>query len=178
VLETVENEGSGMLAGARYERGLFMERNQNLGANTEDAQQGETLQRPRRMDFHVANRLRLRRAAIGMTQTELAERSHVSYQQIQKYEKGISIVSASRLLRLAQTLSVTVEYFFEDAEAADHPSRATREPVTGELEGRRLLQFVRSRDGIELNRAFAKITEPRMRRAIVELARAASVRPR
>ena len=63
---------------------------------------------------HLGNKLKLRRLALGLTQTKVAKAIHVTFQQIQKYEKGTNGVSSIRLLQLANYLKVPVNYFFED----------------------------------------------------------------
>ena len=66
---------------------------------------------------HLGNKLKLRRLALGLTQTKVAKAIHVTFQQIQKYEKGTNGVSSIRLLQLANYLKVPVNYFFEDFSA-------------------------------------------------------------
>src|ERR671924_1475652 len=71
------------------------------------------------IDLHVGSRGRLRRMLLGMSQEKLAERLGLTFQQIQKYEKGINRIGASRLFDLAQVLGVSVQFFYEEAPAAD-----------------------------------------------------------
>jgi transcriptional regulator with XRE-family HTH domain len=145
------------------------------GGNEEraGAQQGR---KPNPMDTHVGSRVRLRRMVIGMSQEKLGERMGLTFQQIQKYEKGTNRVGASRLYQLSQILDVPVQFFFEDA-----PLHVTgRTNVGGFAESKTeayLLDFLNSRDGLELNRAFVKITDPKVRKRVVELVRALSEEP-
>jgi transcriptional regulator with XRE-family HTH domain len=131
--------------------------------------------KPNPMDVHVGSRVRLRRMVIGMSQEKLGEKMSLTFQQIQKYEKGTNRIGASRLYQLAQILDVPVQFFFEDAPhgvGARNPAH-----VGGFAESRTeafLLDFLNSRDGLELNRAFVKITDPKVRKRVVELVRALS----
>lgn len=123
------------------------------------------------IDVHVGSRVRLRRMLLGMSQEKLGESLGLTFQQVQKYEKGANRIGASRLFELARILGVNVQYFFEDV--SDHGEAATAgapgfsEPVGDD----NLIEFLNSREGIELNRAFLKIQEPKTRRAILELVR-------
>ena len=125
------------------------------------------------IDVHVGSRVRLRRMLLGISQEKLGERLGLTFQQVQKYEKGVNRIGASRLFDLARVLGVSIEYFYEDApnlsggavEAAA-PGMAER-PSDGFM-----FEFLNTREGLELNRAFAKITDPKARRAVVDLVRA------
>ncbi len=75
---------------------------------------GQRTRRVRPVDLHVGIRVRQRRVLLGMTQTDLADTKGLTFQQVQKYERGTNRISASRLYRLSQVFDVTVEYFFED----------------------------------------------------------------
>lgn len=127
------------------------------------------------MDIHVGSRVRLRRMVIGMSQEKLGEKMSLTFQQIQKYEKGTNRIGASRLYQLAQILDVPVQFFFEDAPLGVGNRGAM--PAGGFAESKTeafLLDFLNSRDGLELNRAFVKITDPKVRKRVVELVRALS----
>jgi len=130
--------------------------------------------KPNPMDIHVGSRVRLRRMVIGMSQEKLGEKMGLTFQQIQKYEKGTNRIGASRLFQLSQIMDVPVQFFFEDAPAA----YANRQgALAGFAESKTeafLLDFLNSRDGLELNRAFVKITDPKVRKRVVELVRALS----
>lgn len=130
--------------------------------------------KPNPMDIHVGSRVRLRRMVIGMSQEKLGEKMGLTFQQIQKYEKGTNRIGASRLHQLSMIMDVPVGFFFEDA-----PAHANRHVMaaTGFAESKTeafLLDFLNSRDGLELNRAFVKITDPKVRKRVVELVRALS----
>ena len=131
--------------------------------------------KPNPMDVHVGSRVRLRRMVIGMSQEKLGERMGLTFQQIQKYEKGTNRVGASRLFQLSQILDVPVQFFFEDAPVSVGARGAAMAAGFAESKTEAfLLDFLNSRDGLELNRAFVKITDPKVRKRVVELVRALS----
>jgi len=122
------------------------------------------------IDVHVGSRVRLRRMLLGMSQEKLGEHLGLTFQQIQKYEKGINRIGASRLFDLSQVLGVPVQYFYEEL-----PVGAAEAGATGFAERpseNYAVEFLGSREGLELNKAFARITDLRVRRSIVELIRA------
>jgi transcriptional regulator with XRE-family HTH domain len=90
---------------------------------------------------------------------------------VQKYEKGINRIGASRLFDLAQVLGVSVEFFYEEAPAGEIPVDAASDGFSDKADETTIVDFLRSRDGLELNKAFVRITDPKARRAIVELVR-------
>jgi transcriptional regulator with XRE-family HTH domain len=129
--------------------------------------------KPNPVDVHVGSRVRYRRMIIGMSQEKLGEKMNLTFQQIQKYEKGTNRIGASRLFQLSKILEVPVGYFFEDAFANSAPSN----PLPGMHEPAQeavLLDFLNSREGLDLNRAFAKIHDPKVRRRVIDLVRALS----
>ncbi len=115
-----------------------------------------TGRKPNPVDVHVGSRVRYRRMIIGMSQEKLGERMNLTFQQIQKYEKGTNRIGASRLFQLSKILEVPVGYFFEDAFAQSAPAHAMHGLHEPEQEGY-LLDFLNSREGLDLNKAFAKI---------------------
>lgn len=125
------------------------------------------------MDTHVGSRVRLRRMLLGMSQEKLGEHLGLTFQQVQKYEKGVNRIGASRLFELANVLGVAVQYFYDDAPVdAGHQSPIM--PAAGFADRPAesyVLDFLATRDGLELNKAFVRISDPRVRRAIVELTR-------
>jgi transcriptional regulator with XRE-family HTH domain len=105
---------------------------------------------------------------LGMSQEKLGEHLGLTFQQIQKYEKGINRIGASRLFDLARVLGVPVQFFYEELPASgDAASGFAERPAESYA-----VEFLGSREGLELNKAFARITDPRVRRSIVELVRA------
>ncbi|MBZ6075996.1 helix-turn-helix domain-containing protein [Microvirga puerhi] len=115
------------------------------------------------VDRAVGMRIRDRRIAIGMSQERLGELLGITFQQIQKYEKGANRVGASRLQQIAIALGVPVAAFF-----------ATTGVVTEDAASQDVHEFLFSREGVELAQAFRRIDSPAMRRAIVDLAKAAA----
>ena len=126
--------------------------------------------RPNPIDVHVGSRVRFRRMLLGMSQEKLGEKLGLTFQQIQKYEKGINRIGASRLFDLAQVLGVPVQFFYEEAPAGDSsqlmPAGFAEKPAENSI-----VEFLRSRDGLELNKAFVRISDAKARRAIVDLVR-------
>ncbi len=124
---------------------------------------------PNPIDVHVGNRVRMRRMLIGMSQERLGKELGLTFQQIQKYEKGTNRISASKLYRIAQILGVPVQYFFEDL-----PASVANESVEGMAEARdqnMIMDFLGSAEGLQLNRHFAAIKDAEVRRAVVDLVR-------
>lgn len=120
------------------------------------------------IDMHVAARLRQRRLAVRMSQEELGRRVGVTFQQVQKYERGANRVSASRLLQVAELFGMPVSYFFEGmsgAVAADGSSTG------GQAD--EIVEFISARDGLALNEAFLRIKDARVRKKVVEFVVAA-----
>lgn len=128
--------------------------------------------RPNPIDLHVGSRVRLQRMLLGMSQEKLGERLGLTFQQIQKYEKGINRIGASRLFDLAQVLGVNVQFFYDEAPV--RIPRANVSPVEGFAErpaDNYVVDFLSSREGIELNKAFVRIADPKVRRSLVDLVR-------
>jgi transcriptional regulator with XRE-family HTH domain len=123
--------------------------------------------RPNPIDIHVGNRVRLRRITLGMSQERIAEHLGVSFQQIQKYEKGVNRVSAGRLQEAARALGVLAAYFFEGA-PGDAPA------IVGDTErgSSAIVAFLLTPEGIGLNRAFSRIKDSKIRRRVIDLVKA------
>lgn len=120
---------------------------------------------PNPTDKHVGARIRMRRLMLGMSQTTLAQGLGLTFQQIQKYEKGVNRVGASRLQQIAHILRVPVEFFFEGAPGvqgakADVPDTPSLTQVS---------EFLSTPDGLTLVAGFVKIRSAKLRRSIVEL---------
>jgi len=130
-----------------------------------------TSRKPNPIDAHVGARVRLRRLLVGMSQEKLGERVGLTFQQIQKYEKGVNRIGASRLYQFSDILEVPVQFFFEDAPAVDG-ARASGFAESGGTDF--YYDFLNSREGLELNRAFMKIADPKVRRTIIDLVRSLS----
>jgi transcriptional regulator with XRE-family HTH domain len=103
---------------------------------------------------------------IGMSQEKLGERLGLTFQQVQKYEKGSNRVSASRLYQMAQILGVPVQFFFEDISEISSQQGAEG---TGTSESGEIMGFLNSSEGVQLNRAFNEIASSNVRRRVVDL---------
>jgi transcriptional regulator with XRE-family HTH domain len=128
------------------------------------------------IDIHVGSRVRFRRMLLGMSQEKLGERLGLTFQQVQKYEKGINRIGASRLFDLAQVLGVSVQFFYDEAplpeaRVIDAEAAASADGQPQQQDEHSIVEFLRSRDGLELNRAFVRINDLKARRAIVDLVR-------
>ena len=128
--------------------------------------------KPNPVDTHVGSRVRLRRMLLGMSQERLGESMGLTFQQVQKYEKGVNRIGASRLFQISKILDVPVQFFFEEApHVGERPhGRGMAEPESEAF----ILEFLNSREGLELNRAFVKIGDANVRKTIVDLVRALS----
>jgi transcriptional regulator with XRE-family HTH domain len=120
---------------------------------------------PNPIDVHVGARVYLRRIERRLSQDKLATRLGITFQQVQKYEKGINRISASRLQEIARILDVPVAYFFEEGTA---PQTTTASPDNAAS----IVAFLSSEEGLALNRAFSYISSRRQRRCIIDLVRA------
>ena len=107
-------------------------------------------------DVEVGQRIRARRMAQGMSQTELGNQLGVTFQQVQKYEKGVNRVGAGRLVRVAESLDVPVSFFFGATDAGSEDTRA-------------ILGFLDTSYSLRLLRAFSRIPPGGIQRAVVEL---------
>ena len=126
----------------------------------------ENKKKPNPIDIHVGSRIRLRRTMLGMSQEKLGESLGITFQQIQKYEKGTNRVGASRLQAIASILEVPVSYFFEDA-----PGGAAVSGMEEDNSTTYVVDFLSSTEGLRLNRAFARISDPKVRARIIDLVR-------
>jgi transcriptional regulator with XRE-family HTH domain len=126
----------------------------------------ENKKKPNPTDTHVGSRIRLRRNMLGMSQEKLGENLGITFQQIQKYEKGTNRVGASRLQAIANILGVPVAFFFEDLPGPEGTGNRgfAEDPSTTFA-----IDFCTSAEGLQLNRAFVKISDQKVRRRIIEL---------
>jgi len=126
---------------------------------------------PNPIDVHVGSRVRLRRMLIGLSQEKLGESLGLTFQQVQKYEKGSNRISASRLYQIGHIQDVPVQFFFEDI----RPAGGARAPGFAEAgDEPMMMDFLSSSEGLQLNRAFARIKSPTVRRRVVDLVKAIS----
>jgi transcriptional regulator with XRE-family HTH domain len=113
-------------------------------------------------DTHVGKRVRMRRMMLGMSQEMLGDALDLTFQQVQKYEKGTNRISASRLQHMSQILQVPVTFFFEGAPHArvHHHDAPSLEYIS---------DYLATSDGLNLTKAFMQIPDAKLRRAIVNL---------
>jgi transcriptional regulator with XRE-family HTH domain len=116
---------------------------------------------PHPVDIHVGLRLKQRRTALKISQQEFATSQGITFQQVQKYERGLNRISASRLYHLSEALSVPVTFFFEGISGTS----TTAPPMSGEF-----TDPLDTPDAAELSGAYRRITDPLMRRRLLDLA--------
>ncbi len=129
----------------------------------------ENKKKPNPIDIHVGGRIRLRRNMLGLSQEKLGESLGITFQQIQKYEKGTNRVGASRLQAISSALTVPVSFFFEDA-----PNSSGNVGFAEDNEATYVVDFLNSNEGVQLTRAFTKISDPKVRRKIIDLVKSLS----
>ena len=142
-----------------------------VGAESMIGAEKET--RPSPIDVHVGSRIRLRRTLLGMSQERLGESLGLTFQQVQKYERGVNRVGASRLFDLSRVLDVPISFFFDDmpdslaANFGGTPSRRmstmsdSQDPFGDDTLSRR--------ETLELVRAYYRITDPAVRKRVFDL---------
>ena len=131
----------------------------------------ENKKKPNPIDTHVGSRVRLRRNMLGMSQEKLGDALGITFQQIQKYEKGANRIGASRLQAIANVLSVPVSFFFDDA---PNEAGVVNRGLGEESSTTYVVDFLNSTEGLQLNRAFVKITDGKVRRKIIDLVKSLS----
>jgi transcriptional regulator with XRE-family HTH domain len=128
--------------------------------------------RPNPVDVHVGARVRLRRTLLGLSQEKLGEAIGLTFQQVQKYERGANRIGSSRLFDLSRVLDVPIGFFFDEMPAdvaASSPAQSrgmAEEPVSYELDP------MAKRETLELVRAYYKIADPATRKRLFELTKA------
>lgn len=127
---------------------------------------------PNAIDIYVGSRIRMQRALKGMSQTTLAEGLGVTFQQVQKYEKGTNRVGSSRLQAIANVLGVPVAFFFEEGPGGSPDPQGSEMGASAEI-----VQFLSSAEGLALNRAFAKVQDAKIRRKFVDLVKTLAKEP-
>ena len=120
---------------------------------------------PTSVDTHVGQKIRGRRLFLQMSQTEVADRLGITFQQIQKYEKGMNRVGASRLQQISDALGVSPFYFFEGAPTVGKKKPAQKE---GELSEGAILSFLATREGATLVRGFLAIEQKTIRKNVID----------
>jgi transcriptional regulator with XRE-family HTH domain len=126
-------------------------------------------QEPHLVDIHVGARIRMRRKSLGLSQTQLADSVGITFQQLQKYERGANRVSASKLYGMAVTLQTSVSWFFQGLTVVDI-ANATEEQMFEEYRMKGLQRFLLSSEGLELASLFPQIPAEQ-RRQLLALAK-------
>ena len=126
---------------------------------------------PHPVDIHVGSRVRLRRTLLGMSQEKLGDALALTFQQVQKYERGANRVGASRLFEISQILDVPVSFFFEEMSADTAALTPHSVDASGVAEGSEEFEPdpLAKRETLELVRAYYRIGDPRVRKRMFEL---------
>jgi len=119
--------------------------------------------RVRPVDLQIGNCVRFHRMLIGMSQERLGDLLGLTFQQIQKYEKGVNRISAGRLFELARIFNVPIGSFYKEANAV------TRQPDAAGSPGTAGMEFASSGEGVQLSLAFMRIKSNKVRRHVLEL---------
>lgn len=131
---------------------------------------GSRTGKPTPVDAHVGSRVRLRRTLLGMSQEKLGEAIGLTFQQVQKYERGANRIGASRLFDLSRVLDVPISFFFDDM-ASDPNAAAGSGDHAPSFEAKELSK----REILELARAFDRIKDEKVRKRILELTKSLGV---
>jgi transcriptional regulator with XRE-family HTH domain len=123
------------------------------------------------VDLHVGSRVRMRRKILGVSQQRLADSLGLTFQQVQKYERGANRISASKLYAMATTLQAPVSYFFEGL--AEPQAGAPGEP--GDASALAVQSFLNTPEGLELAALFARLGRGAVRRQVLNLVRAVAL---
>lgn len=127
------------------------------------------------IDVHVGSRVRLRRTLLGMSQEKLGEAVNLTFQQIQKYERGANRIGASRMFELSQVLDVPVSFFFDDmADDIKTPEGVREKALRDHEQSVYEPDPLARRETLELVRAYYKIIDPKVRKRLFELTKSLS----
>jgi transcriptional regulator with XRE-family HTH domain len=122
------------------------------------------------IDAHVGNRMRLRRMLIGLSQERMGEMLGLTFQQVQKYEKGVNRIGAGRLYQIADILSVPVSYFYEGFVG----DGATGHAANDDTATKPVMEFLSSGEGLQLTLAFMRIKDGKVRKRVIDLIKSLS----
>jgi len=128
--------------------------------------------KPHPIDVHVGGRVRLRRTMLGMSQDKLADALGLTFQQIQKYEKGVNRIGSSRVFEISRVLGVPIQFFFDDFDADTGRSYGFAE--TGGDDGMAMMDLLNTPEGVQLCKHFASIKDPKIRKRVLELVKSLS----
>jgi transcriptional regulator with XRE-family HTH domain len=147
------------------------------GEVADSSERDEKVSRPSPIDVHVGSRIRLRRTLMGLSQEKLGEALGLTFQQVQKYERGVNRVGASRLFDLSRVLDVPISFFYDDMPESLSSAYGGPPPLPG---ARRAVGFSEKQDAfgddtlnrretLELVRAYYKITDSAVRKRVFDL---------
>lgn len=123
------------------------------------------------IDVQVGTRVRLRRMLIGMSQEKLGEMLGLTFQQVQKYEKGVNRIGAGRLFQVAHILGVPINYFYEGVSGVTDGAPGFADPGVSSPP---VMEFLSSGEGLQLSLAFMKIKDPKVRKRVLDLVKSLS----
>jgi transcriptional regulator with XRE-family HTH domain len=119
---------------------------------------------PHPVDVHVGGRVRLRRMLLGMSQDKLGDALGLTFQQVQKYEKGVNRIGASRVFEISKILDVPIQFFYDD-----YVGRSGQSYGFAESDDDGFMALLHSPEGVQLCRYFAEIEDPKVRRRVLDL---------
>lgn len=128
--------------------------------------------KPHPIDIHVGGRVRLRRTMLGMSQDKLADSLGLTFQQIQKYEKGVNRIGASRVFEISRVLGVPIQFFFDDFDFNTGRSYGFAEQ--GPDDGMAMMELLNTPEGVQLCKHFAAIKDQKIRKRVLELVKSLS----
>ena len=130
------------------------------------------------IDMHVGKRIRLRRTLLGMSQEQLGTELNITFQQVQKYERGANRVSASRLWDIGQILDAPINYFFDDMSEVtmrNSPRRVSRGSEDQEIVDDQTKDPMARRETLELVRTYYSIKKPLVRKRVSDMVKSIAV---
>ncbi len=142
-----------------------MAKPQNAATGVSEQESGKR-SGPHPIDIHVGSRVKLRRMILGMSQESLGKSLGLTFQQIQKYEKGVNRIGASRMFELSRLLDVPVQFFYDEY-GGDGPSA----PGFAENGAGDVMGLLNSSEGVQLCRYFSGIRDPEVKKRVLELVR-------
>jgi len=143
-------------------------------SSDQSAEKVEKEHRPSPIDVHVGSRVRLRRTLLGMSQEKLGDALGLTFQQVQKNERGVNRIGASRLFDLSRILDVPISFFFDDLPTSVGGSQSFANRVAGFAEGQESFgdDTLHRRETLELVRAYYRISDPSVRKRVFDLIKA------
>jgi transcriptional regulator with XRE-family HTH domain len=129
---------------------------------------GDVKKTPDPIDRHVGSRVRMQRILMKMSQEKLGDALGLTFQQVQKYEKGLNRIGASRLQQISKTLQVPPSFFFDGAPSLNGAGNGA-DGFAEESSSQYVVDFLSTTEGLHLNRAFARIKDPKLRKRVLDL---------